>query len=35
MNDSIRKQYKFKEKYIDELQLIMEQCNNAIDEKSE
>ncbi|MBE6197027.1 MAG: hypothetical protein E7137_08100 [Rikenellaceae bacterium] len=35
MNDSIRKQYKFKEKYIYELQLIMEQCNNAIDEKSE
>lgn len=34
MNDSIRKQYKFKEKYIDELQLIMDQCNNAIDEKS-
>lgn len=33
MNGSIRKQYKFKEKYIDELQLIMEQCNNAIDKK--
>ena len=34
MNDSIRKQYKFKEKYIYELQLIMEQCNNAIDKKT-